>query len=226
MYPSDGNEKDFAFSDTSSLPITMSPSDGNFDSKIERVEAIIDTSDWSIGRHILFAHGQDSGGNWGAFSAVFIDVPWFRNLGNTEIFSNVTTRANRRSMPYTMPEDGTIQSISMYHEAGNGKMLLGLYADDGQGKPGSRLGVTAKTDVNSIEGWQTVDLISPVFVRAGTPIWLAWVYENNPAIRYQIGSPGRAQSNETWSDGMPSYYGSSSVYSYIYSIYATYMPIH
>ena len=145
---------------------------------------------------------------------------------HSHVFSNITKIGKRRAVPYTMPEDGFIQSISMYHNGGSGKMLLGLYADNGQGYPGSRLGVTAETDVSSIEGWQSIELKTPVYVPAGTPIWLAWVYENNPGIRYQTGMPGRAESNETWSGGMPISYGPSSIANYIYSIYATYNRIH
>jgi hypothetical protein len=154
-------------------------------------------------------------------------IPGFgalKSVGNTAVFPYVTTNRNRRAAPYTMPQDGIIRSISMYHEAGSGKMRLGLYADDGQGLPGSQLGVTAETNVSSNGGWQTVDLIAPVFVTAGTPIWLSWVYENNPGIRYQSGAPGRAQTDEAWSDGMPAAYGSSTIANYIYSIYATYDP--
>jgi hypothetical protein len=146
------------------------------------------------------------------------------DLGNAHVFSDVTTSDKRRSVPYTMPEDGFIDSITMYHEAGNGRMLLSLYADDGRGNPASQLGVTAETDVSSSAGWQSIELIEPVFVPAGTQIWLAWVYENNPGIRYQSGSPARAESIATWYDGMPAAYGPSSFKNYIYSIYATYMP--
>jgi carboxypeptidase T len=52
----------------------MAVSDGSFDSKSEGVTAIIDTTGWSEGRHIVFVRGQDAGGNWGAFSAIFLDV--------------------------------------------------------------------------------------------------------------------------------------------------------
>jgi hypothetical protein len=114
----------------------------------------------------------------------------------------------------------------MYHNGGSGKLLFGLYADDGQGKPGSRLGVTAQTDVSSIEGWQTIYLSEPVSVAGGAPIWLAWVYENNPGIRYQTGAQGRVQSNQTWSGGMPIVYGPGSTGNYIYSIYAAYNPVN
>jgi hypothetical protein len=59
-------------------------------------------------------------------------------------------------------------------------------------------------------------------VTGGSSIWLAWVYQTNPGIAYQTGTPGRAQSTDTWSGGMPDPFGSSSTGSYLYSIYATY----
>ena len=52
----------------------MSASDGSFDGSIEGVEATIDTAGVSAGQHIVFVHGQDSAGNWGAFSAIFLYV--------------------------------------------------------------------------------------------------------------------------------------------------------
>jgi hypothetical protein len=55
---------------------------------------------------------------------------------------------------------------------------------------------------------------------------LAWVYENNPGIAYQTGSPGGYQSDSTWSEGMPDPFGSGSQTDYIYSIYANYSPLH
>ncbi len=56
------------------IPIAMSPSDGSFNSTVEAVEAAIDTTGWSEGQHIIFVHGQDKDGNWGAFSAVFLYI--------------------------------------------------------------------------------------------------------------------------------------------------------
>jgi PKD repeat protein len=53
---------------------TMTPSDGAFNSKIESAAAQIDTSGLAPGRHILFVRGQDVDGNWGAVSALFIDL--------------------------------------------------------------------------------------------------------------------------------------------------------
>ena len=48
--------------------------DGVFDSTSEAVSANVDLSGIAPGRHILFVRGQDAGGNWGAISAIFIDV--------------------------------------------------------------------------------------------------------------------------------------------------------
>jgi hypothetical protein len=62
---------------------------------------------------------------------------------------------------------------------------------------------------------------SPVSVSVGQAIWLAWVFDNNPGIRYQNGTPGRASSNVGWSGGMPTDFGSAVIDSHTYSIYAT-----
>jgi len=142
-------------------------------------------------------------------------------LGNTEVFGTSTTAANRRAVSVTASEAGSIESISMYHEGGSGGMLLGVYAD-ASGLPGTRLSVTSTTTVSGSSGWQTVDLVSPVDVTAGQTVWLAWVFESNPGIRYEAGTPGRANSPATWSGGMPTSFGSSSIADYIYSIYCTY----
>jgi carboxypeptidase T len=53
---------------------SMTASDGFFDAAIEDVEAVVDTAGLSAGRHTIFLRGQDSAGNWGAFSAVFVHV--------------------------------------------------------------------------------------------------------------------------------------------------------
>jgi hypothetical protein len=57
---------------TGSTAIAMFASDGSFDSKTEDVEATINTTGLSDGKHIIFVRGQDVNGNWGAFSAIFL----------------------------------------------------------------------------------------------------------------------------------------------------------
>ena len=147
--------------------------------------------------------------------------PEEKTLGNTDVYSLSSTTANRRAQTITFPEAGTIQSISMYHNGGTGKVLFGVYAD-ANGAPGGRLGVTSSTVINSTAGWQTVSLISPVAVISGQKVWLSWVFENNPGVRYVADTPARAQSAETWPGGMPDPFGTSAFANYKYSIYCTY----
>ena len=153
-------------------------------------------------------------------TATFTEVGTTGTVGITEVYSSTSGSDNRRAMPFNMPEDGTITSVTMYHTGGSGDMILGVY--DGEGTPQNRLGVTPTTAVSSSTGWQTVNLTGSTFVSGGSTVWLAWVYQDNPGIRYQSGSPGRFQSNQTWSGGMPDPFGSGSQANYLYSIYATY----
>jgi len=142
--------------------------------------------------------------------------------GNTEVYSLVSTVPNRRAIPVTFSETGVINSISIYHNGGTGNVLLGVYSDNNN--PETQLGVTPSTVINSTSGWQTVSLISPVFVSAGQTIWLSWVFQNNPGVRYSTGSPGRAQSSDTWLSGMPASFGETSHDDYNYSVYCNYTP--
>ncbi len=142
--------------------------------------------------------------------------------GYTEIYSNITTDPYRRAMPVTFSESGEISSISIYHEGGTGDVLLGVYSDQ-SGVPSSLLGLTVSTVINSTAGWQTVPLVNPVEVTSGQTVWLTWVFENNPGVRFTTGTPGRAHSSETWSAGMPATFGTSSFADVKYSIYCTYV---
>jgi len=150
-------------------------------------------------------------------------------VGFTDIFGGMTIAATRRAMSFTMPEDGTITSISMYHYEYPGEdkyMLLGVYSDTGSDRPGDRLALTQETITSHSTGWQTIDLINPVFVAGGADIWLAWVYEANPGIFYRSGSPSRADSGVLWNSPprMPDPFGESTIGGTQYSIYATYTP--
>lgn len=54
--------------------IAMDAADGSFDATVETVSAVIDTTGWEEGQHIVFVRGMDADGNQGAFSALFLDV--------------------------------------------------------------------------------------------------------------------------------------------------------
>jgi hypothetical protein len=59
---------------TGAVSYPMSSADGAFDAATETVQATVDTTGWTPGRHILFVEGQDAPGNWGVPSAVFLWV--------------------------------------------------------------------------------------------------------------------------------------------------------
>jgi uncharacterized repeat protein (TIGR02543 family) len=153
-------------------------------------------------------------------TANFSEVGATGTVGITSAYSSTSTSGYRRAMPFTMPENGTITSVTMYHTGGSGNMILAVY--DGESTPQARLAVTPSTAVSGSTGWQTINLSGSAAVSAGQTVWLAWVYQSNPGIRYQTGSPGRYQSTQSWSGGMPDPFGSGSQTNYVYSIYATY----
>ena len=82
--------------------------------------------------------------------------------------------------------------------------------------------MTAATTINSTAGWQTIPLTSPYSVASGQKVWLAWVFETNPGIRYVAGTPARAESPNLWAGGMPDPFGTATFANYRYSIYCTY----
>jgi carboxypeptidase T len=54
--------------------VAMSAADGAFSAKKEVVTAKIDTTGWTVGRHLVMVESQDADGNRGVPSAVFLDI--------------------------------------------------------------------------------------------------------------------------------------------------------
>lgn len=48
--------------------------DGSFNSSAEAVRGTLNTTGLGSGRHLVYVRGRDAAGNWGAFSAVFLDI--------------------------------------------------------------------------------------------------------------------------------------------------------
>ena len=173
------------------------------------------------GTKTLYAWAKDDAGNVSESLSAQVTITLVFSLGNTDVYPQSNAVIWRRALPVTFTENGYIQSISIYHNGGTGNMLLGVY-NDNSGLPGSLLGVTSSTPVNGAEGWQTISLANTVYVNSGQTIWLSWVFQNGVSVRYTSGTPGRAQSGETWSSGMPASFGSSSIGSTKFSIYCIY----
>ncbi|PKP35600.1 MAG: hypothetical protein CVU00_01750 [Bacteroidetes bacterium HGW-Bacteroidetes-17] len=150
-------------------------------------------------------------------------APLDQVIGNTTKFSILTSASNRRAMPFLVPHDGLISSISMFHNGGSQNMILGVYNGTTL-TPDSLIGVTEVTQVSPNDDWQTIDLVNPAKVTEGQQIWLAWVYENNPGIYYTNDYPGRVESGFPWPYGMPEMWGDTAkMANSIYSIYANYV---
>ncbi len=56
------------------VAISMSPSDGSFNTKVEGATATINTTGLSNGRHTIFVRGRDINNNWGPVSAAFLYI--------------------------------------------------------------------------------------------------------------------------------------------------------
>lgn len=54
--------------------VPLAAVDGSFNSSAEAVRGALDTTGLATGRHLVFVRGKDAAGNWGAFSAVFLDI--------------------------------------------------------------------------------------------------------------------------------------------------------
>lgn len=62
---------------TTTQPYSMTARDGLFDTSREEVTAVLDISLWTPGKHLVFIEGQDSAGNWGAPTAIFVEINRF-----------------------------------------------------------------------------------------------------------------------------------------------------
>ncbi len=54
--------------------LALTAVDGSFNSSVEAVRGTLNTSGLGTGRHLVYVRGKDAAGNWGAFSAVFLDI--------------------------------------------------------------------------------------------------------------------------------------------------------
>lgn len=77
------------------VAIPMAATDGSFNNNVENVTATIGTSGLSQGRHTLYVRGLDQGGNWGAFSAIFLTVEYSDN--NAPVADDLTVTLDEDS---------------------------------------------------------------------------------------------------------------------------------
>lgn len=62
---------------TTTHPYSMTARDGLFDTKTENLAVTLNTTLWEPGRHLIFVESQDAAGNWGAPTALFVEINRF-----------------------------------------------------------------------------------------------------------------------------------------------------
>ena len=167
-------------------------------------------------------NGYGESGNSNESSAT--PQPREATIGHETVYGSISTDASLMAVPVTMSEEGTVKSISIYHEGGSGTVVLGLYA--GVSSPQNRLAVTADTAVNATAGWQKIDLTNVLHIESSTQVWMTIMFSNNPGIRYTAGSPQAHSTTETYASlggQMPATFPSSSGNGAVGSIYITYI---
>lgn len=130
-----------------------------------------------------------------------------------------------RASQFTMPEDGILTDVSIYHVGtGNtGNLLVGVYNDNGSNAPGNLVATSALvSDTNT--GWNDIALVNSIEVTAGTKLWLAVVGENLQ-ITFNSGTGLRARyATDGFHDALPASFGTSaSVAAFDYAIKANYI---
>jgi hypothetical protein len=80
--------------------------------------------------------------------SIYADYIPIKIAGNTSVYSSTDTSEYRMAVPYTMTENGVINSISIYHNGDSGDCILAVYSDY-EGEPAVRLATTDAKAVNS-----------------------------------------------------------------------------
>ena len=122
----------------------MAAADGTFNSTIENVVATVNTTGLSGGRHIVFVRGKDAANNWGAFSAVFLDVTAFSATPasqtvcspNNALYNISVGYAGQVTFNVTGNPAGTTTNFSVNPVAGPGNTVLTI-GNTGAAAPGA-----------------------------------------------------------------------------------------
>lgn len=150
-----------------------------------------------------------------------------KTLGIQTIGGTGASLTTRTAVPYTFTENGTIVAVVIYTTTGSNKInrvKLGVYDNTGSsGKPGTKLGETNIVQAIDYAGWERVNLTQPLNVTNGQTVWLAWIHEKTISTYYSVGTPGYAwTTGNTWADGLPSTYGTSTQNNSLFSMYFIY----
>ena len=145
--------------------VPLNAADGSFNSTVEGAATTINTTGFSNGQHILYVRGQDSSGNWGAVSAVFLyiddnappppatiffddfesDLGWTTNPSGTD---NATTGQWERANPEETSSSGVKQLGTTV--SGNNDLVTGPLAGSSVGTHDIDNGTTSVRSPNIV----------------------------------------------------------------------------
>lgn len=173
--------------------VPMTAQDGAFNSGVEKAVGTIDTTQLSNGKHIVYVRGKDSLGNWGAFSAVYVNAGPVQGTPPVAAFdavsSGLTVNFTDRST-----DDGSV--ISRTWEFGDGGSATTTNASRSYAAAGTytvKLSVTDNDGLSSsISKAVTVTDDTPLLVNNQTVSNIsvaskAWIY-------YKLNVPAGAKN--------------------------------
>ncbi|HMN28370.1 MAG TPA: M14 family zinc carboxypeptidase [Caldilineaceae bacterium] len=161
---------------TGTLTYNMAAADGLFDAPLEAVEATVDTSGWLAGRHLLLVESQDTDGNWGVPSALFVDV----------LASPYGVVASAAPSSTTLPVGKTVSMTVVLTNTGLVSDSFDLAAVSGE------LGVVIPSQVGPLAPLQSVQVAVTVSAPLTTaittqaPVTFTVTSLANPATQVQI----------------------------------------
>jgi hypothetical protein len=139
------------------------------------------------------------------------------NVGHTSIPTSGTnapaTHYTLTDGSYTMPQDGILQSVSVYLTASVTTGFIGVYDATGTGgKPGNLIATSASSSFAS--GWNTIPMTTNPTMTNGTVFWLAVLgISSSMSLEYDTtGIAGYYFDNAGGSDTvLPSSYGTANL---------------
>ncbi|NUQ84075.1 MAG: multicopper oxidase domain-containing protein, partial [Anaerolineales bacterium] len=114
--------------------ILMNASDAAFDDLTEAVTAVIDPAPMSSGSHVVYVHGKDAAGNWGAFKSVVLILD---KAGPS--ISSLSANPNPSSGLVSVSISGTASdSASGNSNVVDAEFFIDVLGADGSGTPMTR----------------------------------------------------------------------------------------
>jgi hypothetical protein len=108
---------------TGATPITMKASDGNFDQKTEKVEAVISDKNLHSRKSTIFIRGKDASGFWGSVYAIYSDL-----TGTVPFISETGKPMVTLTCPHAMLSPVTLS----FHVSKPGYIQWKIYSIDGK----------------------------------------------------------------------------------------------